>query len=278
MNQNDTPQLEAYKTYLIAEEKSAATIDKYLRDVRIFCAFAGEAAVTKEVVIRYKERLQGEYAVASANSMIAAVNHYLAYIGLAACKVKQFKCQRKAFCDSNQELTREEYLRLIQAAHGTGNERLSLVLQTLCATGIRVSELPFVTVEAVRKGRATVTLKGKTREVLLPGKLCKRLLEYINKADITNGAVFLTRTCRPLDRSYIWKSMKDLCKIAGVDPKKVYPHNLRHLFARCYYEQQKDIVKLADVMGHSNIETTRTYLVSTGIQHERTLNRLGLVA
>lgn len=272
------PALEAYRLSLISEEKSGATIEKYLRDARAFCDFAGGASVTKELVIRYKESIRSVYAVASVNSMLASVNHFLAYFGMGECRVRQLKHQRRVFCDAGRELSRQEYLRLIETAKECGNERLALVLQTICSTGIRVSELACITVEAAQRGRATVTLKGKTREVLLPKKLCRRLLAYVRKRNVTRGAVFQTRSGKALDRSNIWREMKSLCKSAGVDPGKVFPHNLRHLFARCYYELKKDIAKLADILGHSSIETTRIYLISSGAQHERTLDRLDLVA
>lgn len=266
-----------YLTYLKREEKSESTQKQYERDVRQFLQFAGKQELTKELVIRYKDVLQRGYQPVSVNAKLAAVNGFLTFLGRYDLRVKQLKIQRQAFCPKEKELTKAEYLRLVRAAETRNNQKLALLIQTICATGIRVSELKFITAEAVKTGFAVVQLKGKTRTVLLNGKLRKRLLSYLRHQHIQTGPVFATRNGRPLDRSYIWKMMKALCEDAGVARSKVFPHNLRHLFARCFYTLDKDIAKLADILGHSNINTTRIYIISTGTEHLRCMDAMGLV-
>ena len=289
-----TERLKEYRQQLIEEEKSAATVEKYLRDIRAFLSFLatrqGNPAapadavdaidlvdeVDKEVTVAYKEYLTARYAPASVNSMVIAVNRFLRYIGKAHCCVKPLKIQRQIFCPEEKELTRAEYVRLVDAARRKNNERLSLLLETIGGTGIRVSELQFITAAAVRRGEAAVYCKGKLRTVFLPPRLQKKLLRYI-KARAVTGAVFVTRSGKPIDRSNIWREMKALCAIAGVAPGKVFPHNLRHLFARTFYGLDRDIVRLADILGHSSIDTTRIYVVSSGTEHRRKIERMRLI-
>lgn len=265
-----------FHRHLILEERSPATVEKYLRDIRAFAAFAGARELSKEVVMEYKQRLQERYVARSVNSMLAAVNRFLSHLGRADCRVRALKLQKSAYCAAEQELTREEYRRLLKAAEG--DERLHLVMQAICSTGIRVSELRFFTVEAASCGEVVVRCKGKTRTILLPGKLCRRLLSYAKRRGIAAGVIFLKRGGQPLDRKTIWAQMKALCRAAGVDGRKVFPHNLRKLFARAFYAVEKDIAKLADVLGHSSIDTTRIYIITTGTEHRRKIERLGLVA
>ena len=261
--------------YLYREEKSAATIEKYRRDVRCFYAFANGVPVSKELVAEWKKHLieQG-YAPRSVNSMLASVNSLLKFMGWEDCRVKNLRVQRRVYCAAERELDKQEYMRLLQAARG---RPLQLVMQTICATGIRVSELRYFTVEAVQTGEICVNCKGKSRSILLPTKLRKMLLSYARKNGIGSGAIFLGRTGRPLDRSAIWAAMKQLCQQAGVAASKVFPHNLRKLFARTFYKLEKDIAKLADILGHGNIETTRIYIMSSGREHRQKIERLGLM-
>ena len=269
-------QIQNYSDHLIREEKSNATYEKYLRDVRNFQAFVGDAAVTKEVTIAWKGDLVARgYAVRSINSMLASVNSFLEFVGWHECKVKNIRIQRQTYCSEEKELTKAEYLRLLDASKK--NEQLHLVLQTICGTGIRVSELRYFTVEAVQRGEISVSCKSKTRRILLPGKLRNLLLNYARLNHITTGAILVGKSGKPLDRSYIWRRMKQLCVAAGVKESKVFPHNLRKLFARTFYCKEKDIAKLADILGHSSINTTRIYIISTGVEHRRKLECLGLV-
>ncbi len=268
--------IRAYRRKLIEEEKSAATVEKYLRDVRAFFAFAGQAELTKELVMAYKRQLiDRQYAVRSVNSMLVSVNSLLEYAGCPECRVKAIRQQRQIYCAEERELSRAEYLRLLEAAKK--KPQLRLVMETICGTGIRVSELRYFTVEAVRRGEVTVTCKAKNRTILLPRKLQRLLLNYAGKEQIENGPIFITRSGRPLNRSNIWTQMKRLCEEAGVKASKVFPHNLRRLFARTYYSIEKDIARLADILGHSSIDTTRIYLMSTGTEHRRQIERLQLV-
>jgi len=269
--------LTEYTEYLREEEKSKATVEKYLRDVRHFLTFAKDREVTKALTMEYKSQLQEEYAAASANSMIASLNSFLRFVGLENCCVKQFKVQQKTYCPEEKELTREEYFRLVNAAKAKGSERLSLLIETICATGIRVSELQYITVEAVRGGEATVSCKGKTRTIFIPSRLQKKLLRYMKEQEIASGALFITRTGKPMNRCNIWREMKELCTRAGVAPGKVFPHNFRHLFARTFYGIEKDIAKLADILGHSNINTTRIYIMTTGAEHRRKIEQMRLI-
>ena len=271
-----TEEIKEFAIYLCREEKSTATQEKYLRDVQAFCAYADGNEITKELVVAWKKQLvESSYAVRSINSMLASLNSLLDFLGLPACKVKSIRTQRQTYCTEDKELTKTEYLRLLAASKK--NEQLNLVIQTICSTGIRVSELRYFTVEAIRHGEVTVDCKNKTRTILVPGKLKNVLLNYANRHSITTGAIFVTRTGKPLNRSNIWSAMKKLCEAAGVKPSKVFPHNLRKLFARTFYGIEKDIAKLADILGHSSINTTRIYIMTSGSEHRRKIERLGLV-
>lgn len=263
---------------LKSEEKSENTIGKYLRDVRAFAEYLGGAEVTKEAVIAYKSKLLAEsYAVRSINSMLASLNGLFSFLGWTDCRVKSIKLQRQIYCPEEKELTKAEYMRLVNTAKQKGNERLNLILQTICGTGIRVSELQYITVEAVKRGEAVVSLKGKTRTVFIVKELRQKLLRYAAEQEIPSGAIFITRTGRPISRTNIWREMKGLCEQAGVNPQKVFPHNLRHLFARVFYDIEKDIAKLADILGHSSINTTRIYIISTGDEHRRRMENMRLI-
>ena len=268
--------LQKYKDNLTIEEKSTATAEKYCRDIRAFSVFIGDATVTKEAVIAWKQHLMDNgYAVRSINSMLASLNSFFAFLGWSDLRAKSIKLQRQIYSREEKELSKAEYLRLLDAA--AKQPRLQLILKTICATGIRVSELKFFTLEAVRQGEITVNCKGKTRTILLPGNLRKLLIRYAEKTGITSGVIFCTRSGKALDRSNIWAMMKNLCEKAGVAATKVFPHNLRKLFARTFYGIEKDIAKLADILGHSSINTTRIYIMSTGRDHRRLIERLGLV-
>lgn len=264
--------------YLREEEKSPATIQKYRHDVRCFLDWAGPPErLDKERVMGFKRMLSTEYAVRSANSMLSAVNCYLRYLGREDCCVKQFRLQMDTFCDQRKELRREEYFRLLEAAREAGREQLYYLLQTVCATGIRVSELRYITVEALGQKAAVAYNKGKSRVILLPGRLCDVLLEYAARRGITTGPVFLTGQGNVLNRSNIWSSMKALSCTAQVSREKVFPHNLRHLFARTFYQQERDISRLADILGHRSVNTTRGYIISSGEEHRRQIETLGLI-
>lgn len=268
--------INGFSDYLYREEKSTATREKYLRDVRAFCVYAGSVAVTKDLVLAWKKHLiDTGYAVRSINSMLASVNSLLDFLDWSDCKVKSIRLQRQTYCAEEKELTKAEYLQLLEASKK--NEQLNLVLQTICGTGIRVSELRYFTVEALHHGEITVNCKSKTRTILVPGKLKKLLLDYAKRRNIRTGAIFINRSGKPLDRSSIWRQMKQLCQAAGVKASKVFPHNPRKLFARTFYGIEKDIAKLADILGHSSINTTRIYIMTTGIEHRRKIERLGLV-
>ena len=269
--------LAAFERYLIENEKSRATVQKYLHDLRHFAAFAANRRADKALVLAYKAALETAYTVRSANSMLAALNAFFNFIGWQKYAVKQFKVQREVYCSAEKELTKAEYAALIRTAERGKNKRLALVLQTICATGIRVSELVFITAEAVQRGEVMVNCKGKTRKIFIVPSLQKKLMHYIRTQQIKSGCVFVTRSGKPLDRSNIWREMKALCEQAGVAPSKVFPHNLRHLFARTFYHLEKDIVKLADVLGHTNVNTTRIYIMSTGAEHRAKMERLRLV-
>lgn len=266
-----------FEEYLFEEERSENTIEKYMRDIRFFGAWLGERQLDKSVIVEYKRELCARYAVRSVNSMLSAVNAFFIFMGRQDLKVKTLKIQRRIFADKSRELTKAEYERLLAAARDKKNERLYYLMQTIASTGLRVSELKYVTCEAVRCGQAVISCKGKIRQIFLPKKLCKMLKVYIKKRNIESGAVFVSRSGKPLDRSNIWKMLKELCKSANVDRAKVFPHNFRHLFARTFYSLQKDIVRLADILGHSSIETTRIYTVESGDEHIRQLQKLGLL-
>jgi len=270
--------LETVESRLQKEEKSENTIDKYLRDVRAFMKYAGQSKIVKETVIAYKTQLiQKNYAAHSINSMLASINCLFAFLGWSDNKVKSIKLQRQIYCPEEKELTKAEYMRLVNTANSRGNERLSLILQTICGTGIRVSELPFITVESVKAGEATVSLKGKMRSVFIVRDLQKKLLSYATEQNIKTGTIFITRTGKPMSRTNIWREMKNLCVQAHVNPEKVFPHNLRHLFARTFYGIEKDIAKLADILGHSSINTTRIYIITTGNEHRRRMENMKLI-
>lgn len=269
----------AFERYLRGEERAPGTVEKYLRDVRAFAAWLDGRPVTKESAAGWKEHLVSEsYAPATVNSMLSSVNTLFRFAGWDDCKVKFLKIQKRLFREQSRELTREEYERLLATAHTLGRERLALLMETICASGIRVSEVQYITVAAAQAGRAQISLKGKIRTILLPGKLCRKLLKYAKKQKIAAGEIFLTGSGRSLSRKQIWAEMKRLCIRAGVAASKVFPHNLRHLFARTFYKASRDVAKLADVLGHSSIETTRIYLLSTGAEHRKQLDRLGLVS
>ena len=260
------------------EERSSGTLEKYGRDVRAFAAFLDGRAVTRDLTTQWREHLlSGGYAPVTVNSMVAAVNRFFAVHGWEDCRIQSLRLQRRFFRDERRELDRDEYLRLIETARALGRERLALLMEAMCATGVRVSEVKYLKVEAAGRGRAEIRLKGKVRTILLPGKLCRRLLKYARKKKIASGEIFLTRGGSGLSRKQIWAEMKSLCRRAGVEPSKVFPHNLRHLFARAFYRVSRDVARLADVLGHSSIVTTRIYLVTTGAEHARTLERLRLI-
>ncbi|MGN1467882.1 MAG: tyrosine-type recombinase/integrase [Ruminococcus sp.] len=267
--------LSDFQKHLIQEEKSSITIEKYMHDVKDFYIFVNNRVLTKDIVIEYKAQLTEKYAVRSVNSKIASINSLLMFLEREDCKVKSLKLQRETYSSEEKELTKAEYLRLLQAAKN--NPRLHLIIETICGTGIRVSELKYFTVEGVENGTVTVNCKGKTRSILVPSKLRKLLLKYAKLNKINEGIIFRTRSGKPINRSNIWSEMKKLCKTANVNPQKVFPHNLRKLFARTFYGIEKDIAKLADILGHSSIDTTRIYIMTTGTEHRRRIDRLGLV-
>jgi integrase/recombinase XerD len=266
-----------FKEYLISEERSPITVEKYIRDVRAFSVFTGNSEITKETVIAYKKSLQENYAVRSVNSMLASINSLFAFLGWHDLRVKSLKLQQQVFCPEEKELTRAEYSRLCTAAKRKHNERLNLILQTICGTGIRVSELQYITVEAIRHSEAVVNCKAKTRSVFIVKELKQKLLCYAAEQNIKSGMIFVTRTGKPINRTNIWREMKALCKEANVNPQKVFPHNLRHLFARVFYGIEKDIAKLADILGHSSINTTRIYIISTGTEHRKKMENMRLI-
>lgn len=269
--------IENFRKNLELQEKSTSTIEKYIRDVKAFSVYAENAAITKEKVIAYKKYLGNNYAVRSVNSMLASINSLFSFLGWHDLRVKSLKLQQQVFCPEEKELTKAEYARLCKTAERKHNERLNLILQTICGTGIRVSELQFITVEAVKNGEAIVNCKAKTRAVFIVKELKQKLLRYAAEQNIKSGMIFVTRTGKPISRTNIWREMKDLCEEANVNPKKVFPHNLRHLFARVFYGIEKDIAKLADILGHSSINTTRIYIISTGTEHRKRMENMHLI-
>ena len=275
-----TPQqIQAYTRHLQLEERSPATVEKYLRDVRAFALWLNGRTISKELTSEWKTHLVAQnYAPTTINAMLSAVNGLFAFLNWGECRVKFLKIQRRLFRDAARELTKPEYERLLTAARSLGRERLALLAETICATGIRVSEVRYITLEAAAAGKAEIALKGKIRVILLPGKLCRKLQKYARQQKIVSGAIFRTGSGRELGRSQIWAELKGLCRHAGVAPEKVFPHNLRHLFATVFYRACRDIVKLADLLGHSSIETTRIYLLTSGVEHEKQLEQLGLVS
>lgn len=267
-----------FEQHLVVEELAEGTIQKYRRDMAAFAAWVGERELTREIAVGWKERLvQQGYAPATVNSMLAVINRFFKFTGRYDCTVKFLKLQRRLFRDRGRELTETEFRRLVDAAERSGQRRLAILLETIAATGIRVSEVKYITVDAARHGRAEISLKGKIRMILLPTKLCRKLLKYAGKNNIASGEIFLTEGGKSLNRKQIWAEMKRLCGLAGVEAGKVFPHNLRHLFATAFYRVTRDIAKLADILGHSSVETTRIYLLSTGEEHLHQLERLGFV-
>lgn len=271
--------INGFRTWLLREERAPATVAKYLRDVCAFAAWLQGRAVCKETVAMWKAGLLDQgLTPGTVNGKLSALNGFFAFMGWHDCRVKFLRVQRRVFRSREKELTREEYDRLLATAAAQGKQRLALLMETICATGIRVSEVRYITVETAEKGMAEIALKGKIRTILLPGKLCRKLLKYARQKGIECGEIFRTASGRGMSRRQIWGEMKNLCQAAQVEPSKVFPHNLRHLFARTFYRACKDIVKLADVLGHSSIETTRIYLISTGVEHAKRLEQLGLVS
>lgn len=268
--------MKSFEKYLYEDEKSGNTIEKYMRDIRFFKEWTENRELNKALVLDYKKELCGKYAPKSVNSILSSLNALFTYMNWYDLKVKTLKIQRQIFANQNKELTEKEYEKLLKIAQ-KANNKLYLIMQTICSTGIRVSELKYITVEAVLSEQATINLKGKMRKVFLPSELCRKLRKYISKEDIKNGSVFVTKSGKPVDRSNIWASMKKLCSSAGVNKDKVFPHNLRHLFARTYYKVQKDIVRLADILGHTSIDTTRIYTMENGEIHKRQIQNLGLL-
>ena len=268
--------VDGFRRELLRREYSRGTAESYVRSIRAFARWSG-GAVDRGLVLTWKARLTARYAPATVNAMLAGLNRFFDFAGRPECRVKVLRLQRRSFREAERELDREEYRTLVRTARTLRRERLALVMETICATGIRVGEVPYITVEALRRGKAVVALKGKVRTILLPEKLCKKLLKYVKRQKITSGEVFLTGGGKRLSRVQIWAEMKRLCCAAGVAADKVFPHNLRHLFARTFYRACQDVVKLADILGHSSIETTRIYLLTTGTEHLRRLERLGLL-
>ncbi len=267
-----------YKKQLILEEKAQATINKYVHDIEQFFEFVNERVINKELTVEYKQKLlNSNYKVRSINSVIASLNSFFNFLEIQNCCLKSLKVQKNTYCSEEKQLTKAEYLRLVNAAEREGNIRLNLLIQTICGTGIRVSELQFITVDAVKKGEAMVSLKGKTRKVFIIKPLQKKLLKYIAEQKLAEGSVFVTRTGKPISRTNIWKDMKKLCQTANVSQGKVFPHNLRHLFARTFYGIEKDIAKLADILGHSSINTTRIYIITTGNEHRMRMENMKLI-
>ena len=266
-----------FEQYLHEEERSDNTIEKYLRDIRFFCEWLGGRDIDKSVVLAYKKELCEEYLPTSVNSVLSSLNSLFVYMNWYDLKVKTLKIQRRIFADKSKELTKSEYERLLTAAKNNKNDRLYYLMQTIASTGLRVSEIKYVTCEAVRQGQAVINCKGKIRQIFLPKKLCQMLKQYIKSRNIKSGSVFITKSGKPLDRCAIWKMLKDLCESAGVSKDKVFPHNFRHLFARTFYSLQKDIVRLADILGHSSVETTRIYTMESGVEHIKMIQKLGLL-
>ena len=271
--------LKEFEEYLIQEEREKATIGKYLRDAECFLVWLENRELSKKQVVLWKEKLtEKRYSPITINGKLAAINKLLLSLGKPECRVKYLKIQRRLFRSTERDLTKEEYTRLVETAFSDGRERLALLMESICATGIRVSEVRYLTVETAEAGRAEISLKGKIRTILIPGKLCRKLLKYAKKQKIASGEIFLTRSGKSMSRHQIWAEMKALCAQAKVQASKVFPHNLRHLFARAFYRACRDVVRLAGVLGHSSIETTRIYLITTGIEYRKQMSRLGLIS
>lgn len=267
-----------YEAYLWEQERSRATIEKYTKILQqLYAWLPDDKILDKQRLIDYKQKLQKDHAPGGVNVKIAAINGFCRFMGWPEYIIKPLRIQRRIFAAAEQELSREEYLSLVEAAERKKDRRLSLLLQLMASTGIRVSEIRYVTVEVLVQGRIQIHLKGKVRTILLPGKLCRKLQKYQKSQNISSGPLFRSSSGEEMDRRQIWAQMKRLCADAGVPAKRVFPHNLRHLFARMFYKAQRDIAKLADVLGHSNIETTRIYLLSSGQEHQAVLDRLQLV-
>lgn len=269
--------IEKFRRFLIEEEKAQATVEKYIRDVTSFMLWCGDRELDKMLVLEYKKSIIENHSPKSVNSVISSLNSFFVFNGWFDLKLKAVKIQRQIFAKKEKELSKAEYERLIAAAKKKSSKRLYHVMQTICSTGIRVSELRFITVEAVKAGKSVINSKGKMRVVILPKQLCKVLSRYANDMQIEKGPVFVTKSGKPIDRSNIWSDMKKLCDEAGVPKEKVFPHNLRHLFARTYYTMEKDIVRLADILGHSSVNTTRIYTMETGEVHRRQIEKLCLL-
>lgn len=273
-----TETVNEFKNYLIQNDKSIYTVDKYIRDVLKFNAFVGEKDITRELTAEYKNFLISEgYCITSVNSMLSSINAFFDFSDRNDLKIKTVKMQRSVYCPEDKELTRAEYQRLCTAAKMKNNSRLELIIETVCSTGIRIGELKYITVDSIKRGEAVVTLKGKTRCVFIPNKLKNKLLRYASREKIKSGMIFITRTGNAVDRTNVWRDMKKLCRDANVNAEKVFPHNLRHLFARTFYNIDKDIAKLADVLGHSSIDTTRIYIISTGAEHRKLIDKMRLI-
>ena len=266
-----------FREFLQINEKAAATVQKYMRDVRMFTVWLNGKTLTKSNVLEYKEYLKKNYVITSVNAAISSLNAFFDFLQMKSLCIKTVKVQKQLFLKTEKELTKKEYSRLLAAANQKGNIRLNLVMQTICSTGIRVSELHGITVEALLCETVQIHSKGKVRRVFLPKALCKTLLKYAASRNIKQGPVFVTKSGRPLNRSNIWSDMKKLCEVAQVPKEKVFPHNLRHLFARTFYSIQKDIVRLADILGHSSVNTTRIYTMETGEIHRKKIQMLGLL-
>lgn len=277
MRKITTEAINDYTNYLFNEEKGEITIEKYIRDINAFNAWINCGELSKSKVLEYKSKLVEEYAPATVNSVLSSLNGFFKYNEWYELQVKSLKIQRRMFCKTEKELSKDEYDRLLKAALDKKNDRLYLIMQTICSMGLRVSELRFITAESIRKGEAVVKLKGKIRTVFMPPELAKMLRVYMREKSISTGSIFVTKTGKPIDRHTIWKCMKELCEMAGVSKEKVFPHNLRHLFARTYYSLQKDIVRLADILGHSSVNTTRIYTIENGDVHRKQMEKLGLV-
>ncbi len=277
MNKITKNKINQFKQYLLNMEKSKKTQEKYLRDVCKFSEWLVNKELEKKDVIKYKQELLNNYALSSVNSILSSLNSFFNFCGWYDLKIKFVKVQKQIYIDEDKELTKEDYLNLINTAKILKKEQLQLVLLSIASTGIRVSELKYITVETIEKGRADILNKGKYRSIFLPNKLCIVLKKYVKKQKIKSGSIFITKRGKPLDRSNIWTSMKKLCEYAGIKKTKVYPHNLRHLFAKTYYSQQKDVVRLADILGHSSINTTRIYTVENGEIHRQQIQELGLI-
>ena len=269
--------IEKFKEYLTDEEKSKATVEKYVHDLTSFSAWLGSAELGKAKVLEYKEYIMKKYAPASVNGVLSSLNSFFCFIGEYGLKVKNLRIQKQIFAKDEKELSKAEYNRLLTAAKSKGNRKLFLLMQTICATGIRVSELRCISAESLKDGRAEVNMKGKLRIIIIPKELCKMLKKYASEQKITSGSIFVTKTGKPLDRTNIWKMMKALCESANVEREKVFPHNLRHLFARTFYSIEKDIVRLADILGHSSVNTTRIYTMETWGICRRQVQKLGLL-